>query len=159
MKIHAVVPIIIGLALIISAPVVSKTAYAQATMQPSSNGVESGQNSAVKGVTGALLSSLHESSGVGPIGVPAPNLMIPASAIVGSNVKSGQNSAVKGVTGALLSSLHESSGVGTICNPSAFAALTAPISHISTIQGKIFFVTALQEFHRHHHHQSATSDH
>ena len=112
MKIHAVVPIIIGLALIISAPVVSKTAYAQATMQPSSNGVESGQNSAVKGVTGALLSSLHESS-----------------------------------------------GVGTICNPSAFAALTAPISHISTIQGKIFFVTALQEFHRHHHHQSATSDH
>ena len=83
MKIHAAVPIIIGLALIISAPVVSKAAYAQATMQPSSNAVESGQNTAVK-----------------------------------------------------------------ICKPSAFAA---PISHISTIQGKIFFVTALHEFHQHHH--------
>jgi hypothetical protein len=43
MKIHAAAPVIIGLALILSAPVVSKIVYAQplaqARMEPSNNGV------------------------------------------------------------------------------------------------------------------------
>jgi hypothetical protein len=67
------VPIIIGLALIFTAPVVSKIAYAQMRMGLSSNGV------------------------------PVPNPMMPASGIVGSNAESGRNSAVQGVTGALSS--------------------------------------------------------
>jgi hypothetical protein len=71
------------LALILNAPVVSKIAYAQVRMGPSSNGVpvsnpmtresgmvgsnaESGRNSAVQSVTGAIR-SLHGSSGIGTL--------------------------------------------------------------------------------------------
>ncbi len=78
MKIHAAVPIIIGLALILSTPVVLKTACAQVRMGPSvpnpmmsasgivGNNAETDRNSAIQGVTEAL-SSLHGSSGVGTI--------------------------------------------------------------------------------------------
>jgi len=76
MRRRIIVSILIGLTLILStfistASIVQKIAYAQVRMGPSNNGV------------------------------PAPNPMMPASTVVGSNAESGRNSAVQGVAGAL----------------------------------------------------------